>query len=137
MEMNEEQDAFMSLISVVEKEVGALVQFEDVLRVHTVAKHVRSLEERLESAEKQAALFNAREVLFNADFTDYSALKMIRKNFEPYFNLWCTSSDWCKWHDGWFKCQFLMIDAVDVERKVQVSFLCSCLCLSFTYAGHN
>ena len=123
----------MSLIAVVEKEVGGLVQFEDVMRVHTVSKHVRSLEERLESAEKQATLFNAREVLFNAEFTDYSVLKMIRKNFEPYCNLWCTASDWCKWHEGWYKCQFLKIDAIDVERKVQVSPLIRIFVLVWCY----
>ena len=59
---------------------------------------------QVEAAGEQARLFNARELLFEREITDYQQLSNIKKKFEPYFQLWDTSERWLSasaaWHES-------------------------------------
>lgn len=55
---------------------------------------VSSLAARLKQAEKDAALYNSREALFNKPTTDYSKVKKLWGTFEPYQQFWSIAASW-------------------------------------------
>ena len=44
------------------------------------------------------------------------------KDFEPYKNLWVTTSDWLKWYDSWMNDPISSIDAENIEKNVTESY---------------
>lgn len=52
----------------------------------------------------------------------YDKLNRVVKDFEPYRNLWVTSSDWMKWYDSWMTDPLVSIDAEAVEKTVNESY---------------
>ena len=63
--------------------------------------------------------FDRLSLLF---FPQYEKLNKLLKDFEPYKNLWLTTSDWSKWHDGWMNDPLTTIDAEQLENNVSNSF---------------
>lgn len=59
-----------------------------------VMLQVASLAARLKQAEKDAALYNSREALFNKPTTDYSKVKKLWETFEPYQQFWSIAASW-------------------------------------------
>ena len=55
---------------------------------------VSSLGARLRQAEKDAALYNSREALFDKPTTDYSEVKKLWETFEPYQQFWSIAASW-------------------------------------------
>lgn len=55
---------------------------------------VSSLGVRLRQAEKEAALYNSREALFDKPTTDYSEVKKLWETFEPYQQFWSIAASW-------------------------------------------
>ena len=52
----------------------------------------------------------------------YDKLAKLSKDFEPYKNLWVTSSDWMRWHDSWMNDPISGIDAENIERNATDAF---------------
>uniref|UniRef100_A0A4W3IJM0 Dynein axonemal heavy chain 1 n=1 Tax=Callorhinchus milii TaxID=7868 RepID=A0A4W3IJM0_CALMI len=48
-------------------------------------------------------------------------LKLI-KEFQPFRDLWTTTSDWLRWYDSWMNDPLTTIDAEQVEKNVNESF---------------
>ena len=44
------------------------------------------------------------------------------KEFEPYRNLWITTSDWMRWEASWLNDPLHMINPEEVERIVNESY---------------
>ena len=44
------------------------------------------------------------------------------KDFEPFKNLWITTSDWMKWHESWMNDPLTSIDAEQCEKQVSDAF---------------
>lgn len=40
------------------------------------------------------------------------------KEFQPYRDLWTTTSDWLRWHESWMNDPLHTIDAEQIERNV-------------------
>jgi dynein heavy chain len=49
-------------------------------------------------------------------------LAKLIKDFEPYRNLWITTSDWLKWQDMWMNDPISSIDAENIEKNVSDSY---------------
>jgi hypothetical protein len=63
-------------------------QHADVNAVDDMAAKVVGLQDQLQDALTEAARFNSREVLMSWPATDYSQLKQLGKDFEPFQQLW-------------------------------------------------
>ena len=48
----------------------------------------------------------------------YDKLTKLVKDFEPFRNLWITTSDWLRWHESWMNDPLTSIDAENVEKNV-------------------
>ena len=55
----------------------------------------------------------------------------LTKDFEPFKNLWITTSDWLKWHDSWMNDPLNTIDAEQVEKNVNESYKTMHKCARF------
>lgn len=55
-------------------------------------------------------------------FIKYDKLNKLLKDFEPYRNLWVTTSDWLRWHDSWMNDPITLIDAENIEKNVTESY---------------
>ena len=73
---------------------------------------------QVEAAGEQARLFNARELLFERELTDYQQLSNIKKKFEPYFQLWDTSERWLSASREWHSSSFVTLEAEQIETDV-------------------
>ena len=93
-----------------------------VLLATIQAALVAETEAKLVVAEEKARLFNNREGLFNTSMTDYERVGAIRKNFEPYSNLWGTTQKWLQNHDQWVHGSFQNLNAEEVEKDVDAYF---------------
>ncbi len=49
-------------------------------------------------------------------------MNKLLKDFEPYRNLWVTTSDWLRWHDSWMNDPITLIDAENIEKNVTESY---------------
>ena len=48
----------------------------------------------------------------------YGKLTKLIKDFEPYRNLWITTSDWLRWQESWMNDPLTSINAEDVEQNI-------------------
>lgn len=55
---------------------------------------VRRLDERLRKADHDAQLFNAREGLLGLPISDYSHVRNLMDQFDPFLQFWTTSATW-------------------------------------------
>lgn len=88
------------------------------LQVELVAYEARECSDRLRKAENTTRLFNSREALFGVTPTDYSRLKKISEQFEPFNALWSAADDWKKYYKSWMEESWEKLDPEAVERLV-------------------
>lgn len=55
-------------------------------------------------------------------FPKYGKLSRMVKDFQPYYDLWTTVSDWIRWHESWMNDSLAEIEAEQVEKNVSDSF---------------
>uniref|UniRef100_A0A8C0VUI2 Dynein axonemal heavy chain 1 n=1 Tax=Cyanistes caeruleus TaxID=156563 RepID=A0A8C0VUI2_CYACU len=51
----------------------------------------------------------------------YSGVSRMIKEFQPYYDLWTTVSDWIKWNESWMNDSLLKIEAEELEKNVNDS----------------
>ena len=118
-EMLAEQNSFVRFLSELDTQTKALEDFTDLKDVDVVAQQVVELEERINTAQNKARLFNSREALFESEVTEYEDLARITKTFQPYFDLWTTSRDWITISKSWKTGKFVDLDPELVEKNVE------------------
>eukprot|EP00959_Pyramimonas_sp_CCMP1952_P452643 9466939-Pyramimonas_sp.AAC.2 len=65
----------------------------------------------LAAAQAEAAKFNSRETLFELELTDYSRIKKMGDQFDPFFQFWNTAANWKKWQKSWMMDPFIELDS--------------------------
>ena len=98
--------------------VKAFYKYEDVSQGDSYATQAADLQQQLSEAQAQVVDFNAREEIFGLTQTTYSDLDTLRDNFEPYFKLWTTMSDFHAETRHWLQGSFLELDPTGVEKMV-------------------
>lgn len=48
----------------------------------------------------------------------YDHLQKLVKDFQPFKDLWTTTSDWLRWHESWLNDPLSSIDPEQLERNV-------------------
>uniref|UniRef100_A0A8B9L8A4 Dynein, axonemal, heavy chain 1 n=1 Tax=Astyanax mexicanus TaxID=7994 RepID=A0A8B9L8A4_ASTMX len=69
-----------------------------------------------------AQVYNNRERLFSIPVTNYDRLQKLIRDFQPFQDLWLTTSDWLRWHDGWLNNPLSTIDPEELERSVSDAY---------------
>ncbi|KAI5607103.1 dynein heavy chain 1, axonemal, partial [Silurus asotus] len=52
----------------------------------------------------------------------YERLQKLSRDFQPFRDLWTTTSDWQRWHESWLNDPLTNIDPEQLERNVSDSF---------------
>uniref|UniRef100_A0A8C5T8B7 Dynein axonemal heavy chain 1 n=1 Tax=Malurus cyaneus samueli TaxID=2593467 RepID=A0A8C5T8B7_9PASS len=113
-----DQKAFQEKLDDMQLTVGGFSVQSDVNQAHETADDARDVRKQLKELQDLAALYNNRERLFGIRVTDYSVLSKMLKEFQPYYDLWTTVSDWIKWNESWMNDSLLKIEAEELERNV-------------------
>ncbi|NWV36400.1 DYH1 protein, partial [Grantiella picta] len=116
-----DQKAFQESLDDMQLTVGGFSVQSDVNQAHELAGDARDVRKQLKELQDLAALYNNRERLFGIRVTDYSVLSKMLKEFQPYYDLWTTVSDWIKWNESWMNDSLLKIEAEELEKNVNDS----------------
>ena len=105
-----------------------------------------ALEAALKAADAEAATFNARETLFGTPQTDYSRVRKLLEQFDPFLQFWLAAADLKRGQTAWMvtplsamdaeqarppcaRCEAARYDTIRYETKgfSSIRILCSCL----------
>lgn len=117
-QMEGEQERFERTLETLADEVERFSKHYNLDHVEDIAHHAATLQRKFEQSQKDAQLYNSREILFGRPVTEYETLVSAKKLFEPYNTLWTTAHDWISSHKKWVHGSFLNINAEDVEKSV-------------------
>lgn len=96
--------------------------YTDLSKVEAIAADARALDERLKSADKDSVLYNSREALLAQPLTDYTMVKKIIDQFEPFGAFWLTTSTWRASHKSWMHDSWEHLNGEGVEREVAAAY---------------
>nr|XP_021152153.1 dynein heavy chain 1, axonemal [Columba livia] len=93
----------------------------DTNQAHDLAKKAREVKKQLKELQNLANVYNNRERIFGMKVTKYSTLSKMVKDFQPYYDLWTTVSDWMQWHNSWMNDPLVELEAEQLEKNVNES----------------
>ncbi|KAM6980842.1 dynein axonemal heavy chain 1 [Aplochiton taeniatus] len=117
-----DQNHFQERLDSLQMLVAGFAGYTDVSRAHEVANEVRRVGKQLKESQTLAQTYNNRERLFGINVTNYDRLQKLTRDFQPFRDLWTTTSDWLRWHDSWLNDPLSIIDPELLERNVSDSF---------------
>ncbi|XP_067855101.1 dynein axonemal heavy chain 1 [Heptranchias perlo] len=126
-----DQSTLQERIEGLQMVVAGLSAYTDMNRAHEVANEVRRIHKHLVESQHLAQLYNSRERLFELPITNYDGLFKMIKEFQPYRDLWTTTSDWLRWYDSWMNDPLTSIDAEQIEKNVVESYKTVHRCTKF------
>ena len=86
--------------------------------INEIVSESSRISTELKDCQQLIAIFNSREKLFGIEPTVYDNVSQLSKEFEPYKNLWVTTSEWIKGKDSWNLGKFLNLNAEEVEKSI-------------------
>ncbi|XP_041081390.1 dynein heavy chain 1, axonemal [Polyodon spathula] len=117
-----DQSNFNEKLETMQMLVAGFSAYTDISRAHEVANEVRRVSKQLKESQQLAQLYNNRERLFGMPVTNYDRLLKLTKDFQPFRDLWTTTSDWLRWHESWMNDPLTTIDPEQLEKNVSESF---------------
>ncbi|XP_022110107.1 dynein heavy chain 1, axonemal-like isoform X1 [Acanthaster planci] len=117
-----DQNNFTDKLDTLQMVVAGFAAHTDINKAHEVANEVRRVNKQMKECQQLASMYNNRERLFEMPITNYDKLSKLVRDFEPFKNLWITTSDWLKWHESWMNDPLTTIDAEQCEKQVSESF---------------
>ncbi|KAM4613811.1 dynein axonemal heavy chain 1 [Polymixia lowei] len=116
------QNNFQERLDSLQMLVAGFVAHTDVGRAHETANEVKRLGKQLKESQTMAQTYNNRERLLGIPVTNYDRLLKLLKDFQPFTDLWTTTSDWLHWHERWLHDPLSVIDPEQLERNVTYAF---------------
>ncbi|EMP33877.1 Dynein heavy chain 1, axonemal [Chelonia mydas] len=117
-----DQNNFLERLDGLQLVVAGFSVHMDITRAHEIANEARRVKKQLKESQQMALLYNNRERIFGLPVTNYDKLSRMVKEFQPYWDLWTTASDWIRWSESWMNDPLSAIDAEQLEKNVNESF---------------
>ncbi|XP_053154302.1 dynein axonemal heavy chain 1 isoform X2 [Hemicordylus capensis] len=117
-----DQTNFLERLDGLQIAVAGFSAHSDITRAHEIANEARRIRKHLKDSQQMALLYNNRERIFGTPVTNYDKLNRMVKDFQPFYDLWTTASDWLRWADSWMNDPLTAIDAEQLEKNVNESF---------------
>uniref|UniRef100_A0A8B9M6P2 Dynein axonemal heavy chain 1 n=1 Tax=Accipiter nisus TaxID=211598 RepID=A0A8B9M6P2_9AVES len=117
-----DQNGFQDKLEEMQLTVGGFSIQVDINQARELANKARDIRKQLKELQNLAILYNNRERIFGMKVTNYSKLSRMVKDFQPYYDLWTTVSDWMQWHESWMNDPLVEIEAEQLEKNVSDSF---------------
>ncbi|KAK7127569.1 hypothetical protein R3I93_020220 [Phoxinus phoxinus] len=113
-----DQNNFLERLSFLQTVVAGFSGYTNLGRAQEVANEVRRVDKQLKECQEMAQLYNNRERLFDKPVSDYTELQKLNREFQPFHDLWKTTSDWLRWHESWLNDPLSTINPEQLERNV-------------------
>uniref|UniRef100_A0AAZ3Q3C2 Dynein heavy chain 1, axonemal n=1 Tax=Oncorhynchus tshawytscha TaxID=74940 RepID=A0AAZ3Q3C2_ONCTS len=117
-----DQNNFQERLDSLQMVVAGFSGYTDISRAHEVANEVRRVGKQLKESQTMAQTYNNRDRLFGIPITNYDRLQKLIRDFQPFRDLWTTTSDWLRWHESWHNDPLSIIDPEQLERNVTDAF---------------
>ncbi|XP_060621830.2 dynein axonemal heavy chain 1 [Anolis sagrei] len=117
-----DQTNFLERLDGLQLAVAGFSAHSDINRAHEIANEARRIRKQLKDSQQMALLYNNRERIFGTPVTNYDKLNRMVKDFQPFYDLWTTASDWLRWAESWMHDPLSAIDAEQLEKNVNESF---------------
>ncbi|XP_066527086.1 dynein axonemal heavy chain 1 [Hoplias malabaricus] len=117
-----DQSNFQERLDSLQMVIAGFAAYTDFNRAHEVANEVRRVGKQLKESQAMAQVYNNRERLFGIPVTNYERLQKLSRDFQPFRDLWATTSDWLRWHESWLNDPLSTIDQEQLERNVNDAF---------------
>ncbi|KAL7843672.1 hypothetical protein AOLI_G00251840 [Acnodon oligacanthus] len=117
-----DQNNFQERLESLQMLVAGFAAYTDFSRAHEVANEVRRVGKQLKESQTMAQVYNNRERLFGIPVTNYERLQKLSRDFQPFRDLWTTTSDWLRWHESWMNDPLSTIDPEQLERNVNDAY---------------
>ncbi|XP_062843095.1 dynein axonemal heavy chain 1 [Trichomycterus rosablanca] len=117
-----DQSNFQERLDSIQMAVAGFAAYTDVSRAHEVANEVRRVGKNLKECQGIAQIYNNRERLLGSPITNYDRLQKLTRDFQPFRDLWSTTSDWLRWHESWMNDPLSNIDPEQLEHSVNDAF---------------
>ncbi|KAL6464354.1 hypothetical protein MHYP_G00266710 [Metynnis hypsauchen] len=117
-----DQSNFQERLESLQMLVAGFTAYTDFNRAHEVANEVRRVGKQLKESQTMAQVYNNRERLFGIPVTNYERLQKLSRDFQPFRDLWTTTSDWLRWHESWMNDPLSTIDPEQLERNVNDAY---------------
>ncbi|RXN34314.1 dynein heavy chain axonemal [Labeo rohita] len=117
-----DQNSFMDLLNFLQMTVAGLSGYTNLGRAHEVANEVRRVSKQLKECQEMAQLYNNRERLFGKPVSNYTELQRMNREFQPFYDLWKTTSDWLRWHESWLNDPLSAINPEQLECNVNDAY---------------
>ena len=90
--MEHEQENFKAEIEEAERIIQNFHTYTNIKDHTTVSGVCKDIAQKIKDFSDKAKKFNNQEQLFEKELSDYSKIQVLKKEFDPYFNLWTTSN---------------------------------------------
>ncbi|XP_053933024.1 dynein axonemal heavy chain 1 [Cuculus canorus] len=117
-----DQHGFQDKLEEMQLTIGGFSIQVDVSQAQELANKTREVKKQLKELQNLAVLYNNRERIFGMKVTNYNKLSRMVKEFQPYFDLWTSVSDWTQWYNSWIDGPLAEIDTEQLEKNVNDSF---------------
>ncbi|KAK2862487.1 hypothetical protein Q5P01_002020 [Channa striata] len=113
-----DKDNFDEQLDSLKMLVAGFAGHADIRHVQEMASEVRRTSKQLKECQALAQIYNNRERLFGIPVTNYDCVQRLVKDFQPFKDLWTTTSDWLRWHESWMNDPLSSIDPEQLQRIV-------------------
>ena len=117
--MELDQEEFEETLDNLDMMIGGFGAFDNIDKYQEYATNVDNIESKLIESEEMARMFNQREFLVGKELKDYTRLAQMKKDFQPYMNLWRTTRTWFESHSGWLNSDWSKLDAEELENTFE------------------
>lgn len=117
--MELEQEEFDETLENLTSMIGGFGANDNMDKFIEYAQNVDNIDAKLQESEELARMYNQREFLVGKEIRDYTKLAQMKKDFQPYANLWRTIRTWHESHQNWLKCDWEKLDAAELENTFE------------------
>ena len=119
--MEDEQAKFVDSLNSNKGIINALYIYNKMEEHQKNKEIMDTIREKLVVIEEKAKTFNNRELMFSKDRSDYSVIQKLKKNFEPYLQMWTVVNHWIEHRPKWLNDYWDTVDARSAEQFIDSS----------------
>ena len=117
-EQEQAQEEFIKSLDRIEVIITNFYKHDDIKNLEHIAAQARHVSSKLAEYTGLAKQFNARELMYGQEQTDYERLSRITKIFEPYAQLWIGVDNWRRWQVEWKTGDFSQLDPEQMDKDI-------------------
>ncbi|KAH9582136.1 Dynein heavy chain [Trypanosoma melophagium] len=124
--LRKSQEAFQEKIVQMQQTVEGFHRRTNPNKINEIVTDVNTILEHIQMLMETANTINTHESLFELETTDYSVVRDLSTDFEPFASLWLTVHDWSTATREWNSKPFVEIDAEAMEQQVVKDYQTIC-----------